>query len=132
MPKLPTCDHCLYCAHDYHLICAVHPAGPLGATCPDFAPNPELEGKQFRDFLGLEPRLEETEWDYNPELEIQSPQIPSTEEQIWLLGKSQVHPMFTGVCPACGAEFEKDYLAVVFWDCECGWTEDLNCFNVRF
>jgi len=85
MPKLPTCNRCLYCAHDHHLVCAVHPTGPVGAICPDFALAPELEGKQFRDFLGLEPELEAYELDYDIERELQSSQIPSNEEQIWWL-----------------------------------------------
>lgn len=53
MPKIPLCDRCLLCAHDYHLVCAVHPDGPFGNTCLDFRPDPQLEGKHFVDFLGL-------------------------------------------------------------------------------
>ena len=29
--------------------------------------------------------------------------------------------MFTGRCPQCGAEYERDYRAVVHLDCPCGW-----------
>jgi hypothetical protein len=53
MPKIPDCDLCLYNARDYHIVCAVHPTGPMGNTCPDFEVDPELEGKRFVDFLGL-------------------------------------------------------------------------------
>lgn len=53
MPKLSLCDRCLLCAHDYHLVCAVHPDGPKGNTCLDFRPDPQLEGKHFVDFLDL-------------------------------------------------------------------------------
>lgn len=60
MPKLQECVsgacrrlRCLFCAHDYHIVCAIHPGGPGGDSCIDFRPNPELEGKHFRDFLGL-------------------------------------------------------------------------------
>lgn len=62
MPKLPLCDRCLLCAHDYHVVCAVHPSGPEGDSCLDFRPDPDLEGKHFVDFLGLgeQPRDDES------------------------------------------------------------------------
>lgn len=60
MPKISQCDHCRYYAHDYHLVCALHPAGPQSDNCSDFNPDPELKGKQFEDFLGL---LEQVEAD---------------------------------------------------------------------
>lgn len=53
MRKLPQCDYCLFCAHDYHVVCALHPAGPGGETCLDFRPDPDFEDKQFEDFLGI-------------------------------------------------------------------------------
>jgi len=67
MPRLPECERCLYSAHDYRLVCAVHPTGVESDTCPDFVTDPrvesdtrsdfvtdpELEGKLFDDFLGL-------------------------------------------------------------------------------
>lgn len=59
MAKLPQCDRCLYCAHDYHLVCAAHPNGPEANVCPDFIADPALEGKHFVDFLGLQQQTEE-------------------------------------------------------------------------
>lgn len=53
MPKIPDCDRCRYCAHDYHIFCAIHPVGPAGDRCPDFSPDPELKGKRFVDFLRI-------------------------------------------------------------------------------
>lgn len=57
---------------------------------------------------------------YNGELILQSKQ-KTREEQLWLLGN---HPFFTGICPQCGASFERDYQARVHWDCACGWMDD--------
>lgn len=54
MPKIPDCEVCLLCAHDYHLVCAVHPMGSDSDHCPDFRPNPDLENNYFKDFLGLQ------------------------------------------------------------------------------
>ena len=53
MRKLPECDRCILCAHDYHLVCAVHSAGPEGNICLDFRPDPDLD-RRFKDFLGLQ------------------------------------------------------------------------------
>ena len=59
---------------------------------------------------------------YNGELIVQPHQRWTPEEQLHLLDN---HPLFTGKCPQCGAEFERDYTARVHWDCECGWMDDL-------
>ncbi|WP_199332449.1 hypothetical protein [Fischerella sp. FACHB-380] len=53
MPKLLMCDRCQFYSHDFHFVCAVHAGGPDDDTCLDFRPDPELEGKQFVDFLGI-------------------------------------------------------------------------------
>ncbi len=143
MPKIPHCAHCLFFSRDYHLICAIHPLGPLGDTCPDFEADPELEGKGFEDFLGLlenaEPDAEQ--WEplgarymggqlvierersfYNGEEIVQQQQRWTREQQMELL---DTHPLFTGVCPQCRYQFERDYIARVHWDCpECGWMDD--------
>lgn len=58
---------------------------------------------------------------YNGEEIIQPPQRWTREEQLWLL---DTHPMFTGKCPQCGVEMNRDYTARVHWDCECGWMDD--------
>lgn len=120
MPKISNCERCLYYTNDYHLLCAAHPYGPEGDTCLDFSPSPELQGKQYIDFLGLlqqarenldsnesfsnpfglEP--DENLWEpegasyYAGELILQ-PQVRWTrEEQLDLL---DTHPIFTGIYP---------------------------------
>jgi hypothetical protein len=144
MPKLPECDRCLLYSWDYHLACAIHPTGVEGDSCLDFRPNPELEGKHFRDFLKLRLRQQDDEpysnphdyldddqelWEptgvsyYAGELILQPQQRWTREEQLELL---DTHPLFTGKCPQCGYQFERDYTACcVHWDCsECGWMDD--------
>jgi hypothetical protein len=144
MPEIPDCESCLFCAHDSHLVCAVHPDGQDSDSCPDFQANPDLGKRQFIDFLGLLQQVEgdrncnesftiyerldsdEEQWEpegatyYNGELILQ-PKKKTREEQLWLLDN---HPLFTSVCPQCGACFERDYQARVHWDCECGWMDD--------
>lgn len=110
MSKTPYCDRCLFCAHDHHIVCAIHPAGVEEDSCLDFRPNPELEGKQFRDFLGLRElgdsqpysnphdylNDDEELWQpesacyYNGELILQPQQRWTREEQMDLL---DTHPM---------------------------------------
>ena len=34
--KLPQCNNCQFYSGSPHLICAVHPCGPVGKSCPDF------------------------------------------------------------------------------------------------
>ncbi len=128
MPKIPDCDRCLYNARDYHIVFAPHPSGPMGNTCHDFEADPELEGKRFVDFLGLQHQTEVVEWEpegasfYNGELILQSRQRWTQQEQLQLL---DVHPLFTGRCPECEARIERDYSARVHFDCiECGWMDD--------
>jgi predicted RNA-binding Zn-ribbon protein involved in translation (DUF1610 family) len=80
----------------------------------DFRPDPELEGKQFVDFLGI--------GEDNGELTLQPRQRWTREQQLDLL---DTHPLFTGRCPQCGYEFQRDYTARVHWDCpQCGWLDD--------
>lgn len=131
MPKIPECHRCLYCAHDHHLVCVPHPTGPESDTCLDFNLDPTLEGKYFKDLLGLQRQMtlepDENLWEpeganyYNGQLILQPRYRRTREEQLYLLN---THPMFTGRCPACGAETERDYRAVVHWDCPCGWMDD--------
>lgn len=134
MPKIKNCDRCLFYSHDYLIVCAVHPGGPANDTCLDFRENPELESKQFVDFLGIGETYEnpysneQDQWQpegasyYNGELILQPPQRWTREEQLELI---EWHPLFTGFCPQCGAFFDRDYTARVHWDCaECGWMDD--------
>lgn len=142
MSKIPNCDRCLFCAHDPHIVCAIHPSGPKSRDCIDFRLNPELEGKRFVDFLGLASQRQDDEpysnpydlepdeelWSpegasyYNGELILQPQQRWTPKEQLELL---DTHPLFTGKCPQCGAEFDRDHTARVHWDCSvCGWMDD--------
>lgn len=138
MRRLIECDYCQFCAHDPHILCALHPAGSSADACLDFRPDPELEGKQFVDFLGIGEETtfdnpyntdhHEEQWEpvgasyYNGELIVQPRQRWTREQQLELL---DTHPMFTGICPQCGAFFNRDYTARVHWDCpECGWMDD--------
>jgi hypothetical protein len=109
MPKIRDCDRCLYNARDYHLVCAPHPSGPPGNTCPDFEVDRELAGKHFIDFLELQRQSVAPNY-YNGQLIVQPRQRWTRDEQMELI---DTHPMFTGCCPACGAEFERDYRALV-------------------
>ncbi len=51
MPKISDCDHCLFSSHNYHLVCAVHPAGPIGDRCPGFRPDPIWKLRSIRTVL---------------------------------------------------------------------------------
>ena len=138
MPELPECDSCLFCAAHHAVVCAVHPAGPVGGSCPDFQPDPELKGKRFVNFLGLlegtpveNPYtldLEAEQWEsegatyYKGELILQPQQRWTREEQMELL---DTHPMFTGRCPQCEMPFPRYGTPHVHWDCpHCGWKDD--------
>ena len=145
MPKISDCESCLFCAHDSHLVCAVHPEGQNSNFCPDFQATPNLEPRKFIDFLGLLQQVEsdrnctepfsnpfalnsdEEYWEsegatyYNGELILQ-PKQKTREEQLWLLDN---HPLFTGVCPQCKYHFPQTNFHVVHFDCpSCGWVDD--------
>ena len=62
---------------------------------------------------------------YNGELILQPKQQQTREEQVWLLNH---HLLSTGICPQCGAFFERDYQARVHWDCPCGWMDECDSF----
>lgn len=142
MPKIPACDRCLLYANEPFLVCAVHPNGPTGSTCFDFRPDPQLEGKRFVNFLGLESQQQDNElfsnpfdlepdeelWEpegasyYNGELIMQPRKCWTRQEQLELL---DTHPMFIGRCPVCGYKFLRDNPPQVHWDCpNCTWKDD--------
>ncbi|MEH2447956.1 MAG: hypothetical protein V7K18_19930 [Nostoc sp.] len=59
---------------------------------------------------------------YNGELILQPQQGRTQQQQLELL---DTHPLFTGKCPQCNYEFDRDWSARVHWDCpECGWMDD--------
>jgi len=124
------------------MVCAVHPTGPTGDTCLDFRADPELKGKRFVDFLGLESQQQDNESFSNPfdlepdedlwepegasyyagELILQPKQRWTREEQLELLDS---HPIFTGYCPECGYKFSSVNPPQVHWDCpSCTWKDD--------
>ncbi len=61
MQVTPKCERCVFYAHDPHLVC-VHPLRVSGESCIDFQENPELIGKRFVDFLGLNSSDETDNW----------------------------------------------------------------------
>jgi predicted RNA-binding Zn-ribbon protein involved in translation (DUF1610 family) len=121
MPKLPDCvgvarrrHRCLLYSHNPHLVCAVHPDGPASDSCLDFRLDPNTEVEELWQPEGASY--------YNGELILQPQQQLTQQQQLELL---DTHPMFTGKCPQCGYEFDRDYTARVHWDCpECGWMDD--------
>ncbi len=114
MPKIPQCDRCLLYSHNPHLVCVVHPAGPRGDSCLDFREDPNAEPAELWEPEGASY--------YNGELILQPQQRRTQQQQLELL---DTHPMFTGKCPQCGYEFDRDYTARVHWDCfECGFLDD--------
>ncbi|WP_414516063.1 hypothetical protein [Nostoc sp. PCC 9305] len=116
MPKLPECDCCLLYSHNPHFICTVHPNGSVADRCLDFRENPNAEPVELWEPEGATY--------YNGELIVQPQQRWTQQQKLELL---DWHPMFTGRCPQCSAEFDRDWSARVHWDCqnpECGWMDD--------
>lgn len=112
--KIPECDRCLLYSHNPHLICAVHPTGVNSAQCPDFRPDPNTEEEEQWQPEGYS-------W-YGNELIANRPSRYTPEQQLEILDN---HPFFTGVCPQCGYEFDKDNPPAVHWDCPaCDWIDD--------
>jgi hypothetical protein len=93
----------------------MHPTGVEG-TCLDFRQDPNS------------PAGEDEQWSpegycwYDGELLPIRPSRLTQEEQLAILDS---HPIFTGMCPKCGHEFDRDKLPVIHWDCPaCGWIDD--------
>ena len=113
MPKIPQCSRCLFYSHNPHIICSVHPSGVIGDNCIDFREDPNGETEELWQPDGATY--------YNGQLIVQPPPI-TPERQLELL---EWHPIFTGKCPRCSFEFDRDYGSRVHWDCaECGWMDD--------
>ena len=115
MPKIPDCDRCQFYAHNPHLVCAVHPVGVEG-TCLDFTQNPNSLADENEQWSP-----EGYYWWEGELLPIRSPTL-TPDEQLQILDS---HPIFTGFCPKCGHEFDRDNLPLIHWDCPaCGWIDD--------
>jgi hypothetical protein len=100
------CQHCQMFSSNPHLFCAIHP------SCLDYAPNARI--------------LAEEQWEVTvPSYYLGQPvpgfgRVVPIEEQLrdW-------HPLFTGICPECGAAFDQTNPPEVHWDCSgCGWKDD--------
>ncbi len=141
MHKLPQFDCCLYCAHDYNLVCALHPFGVEGNDCRDFSLAPKRESKRYEGFLGLlapvgsDEEPAEDLWHINKELMIdRSGSFYNGEEivhphQRWrreeMLALLDEHPIFPNRCPSCEMPFPRFEKPPVHWDCSsCGWKDD--------
>lgn len=100
------------------------PDGVDNDFCPYFAPDPdalieELWEPEGARYMGDELVIERVT--YNGEEIIQPRQLWTQQQQLELV---DTHPLFTGRCPECGAEFDRDYTSRVHWDCSCGWMDD--------
>jgi hypothetical protein len=92
----------------------VHPSGVDDDRCPDFRPDPKIEPEEQWSPEGYS-------W-YGDHLITNRPSRYTQEQQLAILDS---HPFFTGVCPSCGHEFERQNQPKVHWDCpECGWVDD--------
>jgi hypothetical protein len=108
------CQHCQMFSSNPHLFCAIHPNGPAADGCLDYAPNARV--------------LAEEQWEVTvPSYYLGQPvpgfgRVLTVEEQWEILNW---HPLFTGVCPECGAVFDQANPPEVHWDCSgCGWKDD--------
>lgn len=115
MPKISECDRCILYANDPHLVCAVHPDGVDSDRCLDFRPDPNFK--------------EEEQWApegysyYDGQL-VRNQSRYTSEEQLEIL---ETHPFFTGVCPQCGHEFDRNNPPLIHWDCpnpECDYVDE--------
>lgn len=105
----------MYSGHPQILICAIHPSGPPGNSCADFAPLASAQAGQ-----GL---WEATVMSYYAGQPVPGYGRVVTVEEQW--GLLESHPLFTGVCPQCGAEFDRSNPPPVHWDCAfCSWVDD--------
>lgn len=108
---LPECHQCQMNAQSNYLVCAIHPVGYAGDSCPDFAKIPGLIEELWRP-VGYSY--------YDGDLIPDSNNNLLREEQIWML---DAHPMFTRKCPECGAKYDES--PRIHWDClACDWMDD--------
>lgn len=106
----PECQRCQLFSgflEDEYPVCGIYPLGPAEIPCPDFAEITE-------DCVPVGGAY------YNGEFILDSPAYLTTAERLELV---ETHPLFTGKCPNCGAQFDKT--PSVHWDCKnCGWLDD--------
>lgn len=113
--KIPQCDRCLFYTYSPHLVCAVHPSGVTENHCIDFRQNPN---KQEDETLWCPDGYSYYDGELIPN---RAPRL--TREEQWEI--LNTHPLFTGVCPQCGHEFNKNNPPKIHWDCpSCNWVDD--------
>ncbi|WP_110989225.1 hypothetical protein [Acaryochloris thomasi] len=107
--KLPHCFSCRYHDPSGHLVCAIHPFGPLSDRCADYVAISEVAEQGFWVPEG---------WAFDGgELY----RLAASE----LLQTDDSHPIVTGCCPRCGHRFDLGDSPVVHWDCpSCRWLDD--------
>ncbi|MGK7899301.1 MAG: hypothetical protein AB4372_38205 [Xenococcus sp. (in: cyanobacteria)] len=114
MPKISDCDRCSFYANNPHLVCAINPSGVDSDRCLDFRLDPNFQEEEQWSPKGYS-------W-YDGELIPNRPSRYTAEEQLEILDN---HPFFTGICPQCGYEFDKNNLPLIHFDCpSCGWVDD--------
>jgi hypothetical protein len=120
MAKLDCCNRCNFYAHSPFLVCAEHPAGVEGDSCPDFQLNLQVPDDEAIAWYGEQWQPEGASY-YDGELVLEPVQRRSLEQRLDLLDS---HPLFTGRCPNC----ERPIQAIsgqMHWDCgHCGWVDD--------
>ena len=121
MAKLECCDRCRLYARSFYLICAEHPDGVEGDSCPDFALDLQLPDDEATAWYGEQWHPEGASY-YGGELVLDLARVRSQDEQLHLL---DTHPLFTSRCPDCGMPLLQTDPPRVHWDCgRCGWVDD--------
>jgi hypothetical protein len=121
MPKLNCCDLCRFCSQSIHLVCALHPYGVEGDSCPDFELDLEIPDKEAMSWYGEQWQPAGASY-YGEELILEPVQRLTLEQRLKLL---DTHPLFTGRCPNCEMPLLETDPPRVHWDCEhCGWVDD--------
>ena len=110
------CDRCSLYAHNPYVVCTVHPEGVDSDRCLDFRLDSDAKDAKVEKQWSPEGYS----W-YGDELISNRPSRYSQSEQLEILNG---HPFFTGVCPQCRHEFDKDNMPVHF-DCpNCDFIDD--------
>ena len=115
----PKAYRCSLSARNPYLVCAVHPDGVDSDRCLDFRPNPNAQMEEQWTSEG-------SSW-YGDELIPDRPRCGQALSRYSQLEQNQIldnHPFFSGVCPQCRHEFNRDS-RIVHYDCHsCGWVDD--------
>jgi hypothetical protein len=112
MSKTEECDRCAnfsgYEGNSF-LVCAMHPAGPSEAPCPDW----DL--------------VENDGWFLFAEADVDGEQVLAQASLLEACDRNieiMIHPSLSGRCPDCGFEFDRRQ-PPLHWDCDiCGWMDD--------